>query len=114
MARASNIRHSDSVRSGWWRVLRRCGALLRTPRGALVLWAVGTLGVLAAVAVSGDIALLVFIADREMLVLIVESTAAYGIYAWRSGSLAVGWAMLMHRARPWIVTFHIQSTRWSV
>ena len=85
---------------------------LRSRRG-LLLWVVGTLGILAAVAMSGDLGLLIFLADRELLVLVVESAAAYGVYAWRSGTVAVAWAMVRTSTWPWFVRFHVLSTRWS-
>ena len=93
--------------------LSRIVALLRSRRG-LLLWVVGTLGILAAVAMSGDIGLLIFLADRELLVLVVESTAAYALYAWRTGVVAVAWAMIKSSAWRWAVQFHVQSVRWSL
>lgn len=90
----------------------RLVTVLRSRRG-LLLWVVGTLGILAAVAMSGDLGLLIFLADRELLVLVVESAAAYGVYAWRSGTVAVAWAMVRTSTWLWFVRFHVLSTRWS-
>lgn len=94
--------------------LTRVGTVLRARHRFYVLWAMGTLSVLAAVAMSGDVGLLIFIADRELLVLVVESAAAYGVYAWRNGAVAVAWAMVKAPAWPWAVRFHVYSTRWSL
>ncbi len=88
--------------------------LLRSRQGMFVLWVVGTLGILAAVAMSGDVGLLVLIADRELLVLVVESSAIYAVHAGRTGAPAVAWTMVKRPAWLWAVRFHVFSTRWSL
>jgi hypothetical protein len=79
-----------------------------------VLWVVGTLAVLAAVSLSGDLGLLVLLADRELLVLVVETAAVYGIYAWRNGAVAAAWTMSTRPLWRWAARFHLCTTRWGL
>jgi hypothetical protein len=79
-----------------------------------VLWVVGTLAVLAAVSLSGDLGLLALLADRELLVLVVETAAVYGVYAWRNGALAAAWTMSTRPLWLWAARLHLCATRWSL
>lgn len=89
-------------------------SFLKTPRGMWVIWLLGSMGVLAAVGMSGDLGLLVFIADRELLVLVAETAVAYGIYAWRSGVVMVAWRLTLEAIFPAVARTHAVLTRLSM
>ncbi len=92
----------------------RAVSFLKTPRGMWVIWLLGSMGVLAAVGISGDLGLLVFLADRELLVLVAETAVAYGIYAWRSGVVMVAWKLTLEAVFPTVARTHAVLTRLSI
>lgn len=95
------------------RVGRLIAALVRTTTGTRLLWLVGTVAILAAVAITGEVGLLTLVVERELLALVAESSFVYAMYAWRTGAGVLACAVIKKHGFWYAARAHLVVMRWA-
>ena len=71
------------------------------------------MAILAAVGMTGDVGLLTFVVEREMLALVAESAFVYTMYAWRIGSGGLAWAVIKNHGFWYAARANHVAMRWA-